>query len=625
MTDTWQQTAIIAQGGTVFNIAPDRAGRVWISTDAGIFSQTDEGWRPLAQGQPFGRINTLAWAATTLFAGGGQGQIVYSPDQGQQWYRGRVSQTDAAVACLVAGPNFRKKGVILAGTDGGGILRSTDGGRNWQLANFGLQEFSVMALAVAPTWERREMAFAATTHGFYRSPNGGRAWKKSDAGLAGAAVQSIAVSPNFTKDRTILAGTESQGIFRSTDGGKSWQAWSQGLIPAGADEVATEELPPVNSLWLHPDFAANPVCVAATGDGQLFRSADGGPNWQRVAAADAALLSLGGSEQALYAGLYDRGLLRSTDTGQSWSPVANLAVRPISRLAGNNQILVAFGPLAGAWGSTNGGERWSQLESLTDLTPLLAVAASPGDNFSGGTYSPRLLAATQSGLYYSADGGERWQNVLPAEEVVTFHFSDRFNQDGQVWAGTGGGKLFASNDGGQTWEERPAPKPGIPLVALAQLTLPHKRGRNTLASVTYDLERGQMTLWRSEDGGSSWQQWQQVSGSWPVAHVNLAGQTGDRVLICLDRRAWCSTAAGWERVLETEQPILRLVRLEEERGLLALTARQVLFSPDGVTWSPIDEGLAGETLLDLYVGPAKEEGQLATVLTTGGVVWQRRF
>jgi photosystem II stability/assembly factor-like uncharacterized protein len=209
--------------------------------------------------------------------------------------------------------------------------------------------------------------------------------------------------------------------------------------------------------------------------------------------------------------------------------------------------------------------------------------------------------------------------------VVTICFSDRFGQDGRVWAGTGNGNLLTSTDSGQSWESLAAPKPDTPLVALAQLSLPQNAGGNTLASVTYDPNRGQMTLWRSVDGGSSWQQWQQVSANWPVAHVNLAGQSAERVLICLDRRCWCSTAAGWERVLETEQSILRLSRLDKNRGLLALTATQVLFSPDGIDWSPVEEGLAGQMLLDLHVAPATEAGQLATVLTAGGVVWQRFF
>jgi hypothetical protein len=292
-------------------------------------------------------------------------------------------------------------------------------------------------------------------------------------------------------------------------------------------------------------------------------------------------------------------------------------------LAGCGQTLLAFGPLAGAWRSTDLGPRWTKLEALTEMTPLQALAASPDSP--DGAYPPCLLAATSSGLFRSADNGTSWQEVLPNQEVVTIYFSDRFNRDGQVWAGTGRGELSASTDGGQSWERRTAPKPGTPLVALARLPLPPKAGGETLASITYDPDRGQMTLWRSGDGSSSWQQWQQVSASWPVAHVHLAGQRGDGpVLICLDRRCWCSTATGWERVLETEQPILRLSRLDHNRGFLALTASQINFSPDGANWSPVGQELAGKILLDLQVGPATEGGQLATVLTTGGVIWQRR-
>jgi photosystem II stability/assembly factor-like uncharacterized protein len=327
--------------------------------------------------------------------------------------------------------------------------------------------------------------------------------------------------------------------------------------------------------------------------------------------------------EALYAGLYDQGLLRSADVGRNWNPVTDLAARPITRLTGRGETLVAFGPLAGAWRSTDAGQNWSQLDALTELAPLLAVAASPAS--SGETYGSCLLAATPSGLFHSDDDGDNWQQVLPNEEVVTVCFSDRFGEDGRVWAGAGGGDLLASTDRGQTWETRVAPKPGAPLVALARLPLPPKAGGDTLAAVTYDPGTGQMTLWRSGDGGSNWQQWQQVNASWPVAHVNLAGQRDDApVLICLDRRCWCSTAAGWERVLETEQTILRLSRLDHNRGFLALTASQVLFSPDGANWTAVDKELAGKTLLDLHVGSATEAGQLATVLTTGGVIWQRR-
>ena len=253
------------------------------------------------------------------------------------------------------------------------------------------------------------------------------------------------------------------------------------------------------------------------------------------------------------------------------------------------------------------------------------MSVSPKTNVpaSAGQYGPVLLASTGAGLLYSPDEGQSWQVVLQSAEVITICFSPQFVQDGRVWAGTGSGQLLTSADGGQTWIEQAAPKPSIPLITLVYLPLPQKAGGDTLTAVTYDLEKGIMTLWRTVDEG--WKQWQQVNAHWPAAHVEIAGQSADRVLTCMDRRCWSSTSTGWERVLETEQPIVRLGRLAEGKGLMALTSKQILSSPDGVNWSDCDEGLTGQTLLDLAISPVTSAGQIVSVLTTGGEVWQQQF
>ncbi len=617
----WQEITPISPGGTIFSLATDSTRQLWLASRAGLFSQVDDGsWMPVAQGQPLAGLNAIFCVEKTLFAGGGQGQIVYSTDGGQQWYRGRVPETGEAVTtCFAAGPNFAKTGQILAGTDGAGIWRSTDGGRSWQAANFGLEDFSVIALATPPAWERREVAFAATEYGFYRSPNGGRAWKKSDTGLEGVSVQVITVSPNFVRDRTVLVGTENQGIFKSTNGGKTWQNWGPGL---------TDGPPPINGLWLHPEFAEKPDCVAGTGDGQIFYSADGGASWQQVAVAEAPVLCLGGTDQALYAGLHDQGLLRSVDGGQSWEPVTDLAARAITRLAGGaGRNLFAFGPQEGAWRSEDGGRSWIRLAEFSERMPLLTLVASPQEaatTASEPAYPACVLAATPEGLHYSSDDGQTWRPVLPEKEVVTICFSPRFSSDGRVWAGTGAGTLLTSVDGGLNWTSSPGPKPGLPLVALTP-GLPSVKTEIILAAVTFAPSSQQMTLWRSTDGGSSWQQWQQVSANWPAAHLAMVDPDSERVLLCLDRRCWISTSAGWQGVLETGQPILRLAQRAGHQGIVALSNRQLLCSPDGLKWSRCDEGLAGQILFDLALTPAANGKQTALVLTTGGRLWSREL
>ncbi|MEW5957700.1 MAG: hypothetical protein AB1801_08260 [Chloroflexota bacterium] len=604
METIWQHVGVISQGGTVASISGGDS--LWLVTEAGIFWQNAAGaWTPLPYGQPAPQINALAVADRTLIAADVQGQIFYSTNEGRLWYRAEAGPTPAPVTWLVAAPDFKQSGVALAGTDGAGVLRTTNGGRTWQPANFGLQDFSVLAMAAAPRWERRELVFLATVQGLYRSPNGGRAWKRADKGLEGALVQALAVSPDFDRDRTVLAGTETGGIFRSTDGGKSWQPAGSGLSGA-ADEAA----PSINALWLHPDFGVKPVCVAAAGDGQIFRSDDGGDHWQPVARAGAAVLCLGGQAEHVYAGLYRDGLLGSADGGQSWQEVAPLAARAITRLHPGGQGLFAFGPLGQAWVSHEAGQNWQSLPGLPGETPLLALAAGPIDQA-----AEILLAATPAGLWRSTQYGQAWQTVLPEAGVLTIHFSADFGHDQTVWVGTSVGGVLVSTDAGQTWSERQPPQPGQMLVRLACAP-------NLVVAATWAQDVGRMTLWRSTDNGLTWQQWQQVNTRRPWVNVEWLGQ---KAIVGMDRRCWLNTSAGWEKVLETEQPLVRLARLAQGTGLLALTSRELFFTADGSRWAAWTEGLPEEPLLDLAVTLPDQDKQLATLLATGGRLWQRQL
>ena len=104
----------------------------------------------------------------------------------------------------------------------------------------------------------------------------------------------------------------------------------------------------------------------------------------------------------------------------------------------------------------------------------------------------------------------------------------------------------------------------------------------------------------------------QATAEWPSAQIVALG---DRVLLSIDRRLWRTTSAGWQKIYEGERPIARLRVVAD--GLLALTARELLHSPDGVRWQPVGDGLAGQTWQDFVV-----VGRTVYVLTTGGVIWR---
>jgi hypothetical protein len=281
---------------------------VWAATDAGLWRRYGEGWRPITLPLAAPVVSAIVRAGApgdpggALLVAGLTGGVLCSAGDAGHWYGAWVDEIASGVTCFAVSPRFGVDRVVLAGTTGDGVLRSADGGRRWRLANFGLTGYTILALATPPCWGRREEVFAATDEGIYRSPNGGRAWQRADAGF-GAVAQALAVSPRFAVDRTLYAGSEAAGLYRSIDAGRSWQLWST-------------EARDVNCLWLAPDDPR--LLVAGDGDGAILRSADGGVRWECGWRGTDAVLTLAGSGAALYAGLYQGGLLMSLDRGRSW-------------------------------------------------------------------------------------------------------------------------------------------------------------------------------------------------------------------------------------------------------------------------------------------------------------------
>ena len=207
------------------------------------------------------------------------------------------------------------------------------------------------------------------------SSNGGHTWFSSRVEQIDSAVTCFAASPNFSRDATVLAGSDGDGILRSTDGGNSWQLsnfglgsftildiacaqiWTREVTPnavacnyeiiyaatekgvyqspnAGrAWRFAGEGLPlvPVLSIAISPDFKRvlvpsnahyNGAVFAGTDGAGLYRSNDGGQSWQVIKSipTEMTINSLYfDSKGTLYVGTGGHGILASPDLGETWN------------------------------------------------------------------------------------------------------------------------------------------------------------------------------------------------------------------------------------------------------------------------------------------------------------------
>jgi photosystem II stability/assembly factor-like uncharacterized protein len=178
-----------------------------------------------------------------------------------------------------------REGVILAGTTEG-IQRSDDNGQHWRIVNDGLTTPHIRWLAHHP--DIFDLVFAGTEPaGIFVSRDGAERW---NACLEVTALRDshgwmLPYSPEagcirgFTLcGQRVYAAVEVGGVLRSDDGGANW------ALVAGSDGNPDLSGPP--EPFIYPDvhdIAVHPsdrnLVFAATGGG-LYRSKDGGANWE---------------------------------------------------------------------------------------------------------------------------------------------------------------------------------------------------------------------------------------------------------------------------------------------------------------------------------------------------------
>ena len=190
----------------------------------------------------------------------------------------------------------------------------------------------------------------------------------------------------------------------------------------------------------------------------------------------------------LYVSTAGGGVWKSFDGGLGWEPITDaLGTTAIGTLAmdpSNPDILyVGFGDpfdvqQPGLVKSTDGGATWS--------APVTLVATAPGAQVTAGSVTdikvdPRnsavVLAATDSGLFRSTDGGASFQQAA----LATPRASDVFFY---VWS-----LAFTGND---TW------------LAAGQVADPSQPSSSRTAPLNPSSNVGTLGLWRSTDDGATW-------------------------------------------------------------------------------------------------------------------------
>ena len=307
--------------------------------------------------------------------------------------------------------------------------------------------------SVGPTRGGRVTAVAghqATPGTFFMGASGGGLWKTTDYGnawknvsdgfFASPSIGAIGIAPS--KPEVLYVGTGSdglrsnvisgKGVYKSSNAGRTWE--NVGLEKTG--HIGAVEVHPSD-----PDIAF----VAAIGnafqpnsDRGVFRTRDGGKNWEKVlflsdTVGFADLEFQPGNPQVLYAA--------------AWRAER----RPWTIISGGVQ--------GGIYKSEDGGNTWRKLATglPNDLIGKIDLAVSAAD-------PKRVYALIEAlpggGLYRSNDGGESWSLVSSNRALLDRPFyycnvtANPLNADNVFVNATG---FWRSNNAGRTWASLDTP------------------------------------------------------------------------------------------------------------------------------------------------------------------------
>ena len=527
-------------------------------------------WTPL--GPDGGSISALAvdpldldvvYAASSI-------TVFRSTDGGDSWSfaGGGLGGTAPGIRTLT-----KVGGTLLVGSTWEGIWASRDDARTWQRTGGGLPARPhVEAFVLDPN--HHERIWAAAWEGLFFSDDRGTSWtsRSGDLALHGG-VRSLAID-NFTgqlyaravdelftssddgeswslmrclgrrcgdvfvdplRPGTLL--TVSGGILRSRDAGATWQKLRvpkglsvllgfqggrlfgsvRNLRGATAERLhfsddqgdhwtAAAESPA--EPWLGPLVGAGDTLFVgssgAGGAGGVFRSRDGGESWEAASAGLSprwveTLVVHPTRPGVLFAKASDH-LFASEDDGASWRVSATAGVQTFG--AGN--LLIEPDLPARIWSadgvyllrSDDLGRRWTQVRRVG--TGVAVVAADP--RTPGGAW-----IGTSTALYQSPNGSS-WKRLRlsGAENVGVLDVAAHPAEPQTVWvagyaytaAGAPlGARLYRSVDGGQSWQRRDE---GLPGWGVTRVALDPRRSHTAFATAGDGI-------FRSRDGGGSWQ------------------------------------------------------------------------------------------------------------------------
>ncbi len=366
---------------------------------------------------------------------------------------------------------------VLAGTRKGAFVLESDGKRtHWHVSGPFFGGWEVYHVKGSPVHPNRLYASQSSSwfgQVLQRSDDGGKTWEAMGNKFAYAGDTGTHqwydgtphpwefkrvwhLEPSLTDADTVYAGVEDAALFKSVDGGKEWNE-----LPAlRTHSTGAKWAPGAGGLCLHTillDPRANGRIYTAISAAGAFRSDDEGVSWHPITK-----------------GLHSNYM--PDPTAEVGHCVHKLAMHP------SNPDVLFMQKHWDVLRSDNGGELWTEVSGNlpSDFGFVIDVHAHEPETIyvvpikSDSEHYPPDGALR---VYRSRSGGNEWEALtagLPQKHCYVNVLRDAMAvdtlHDCGIYFGTTGGQIFCSPDGGDRWQAIAEHLPAV--VSVEVQTLP---------------------------------------------------------------------------------------------------------------------------------------------------------
>ena len=596
--------------------AGEEAGRVYYSGDRGAT------WRDITGDLPGERIVTIAassdeeiWVGT---ANGGHGNVYHSSGLKGKWQRMSLPpQSDVDIQSIVVDPvnssivyvgrvNIYNEGFSNSALNPY-FLKTDDAGKTWNMLRLPNTDAMINVMPISPG---DTTIYVGSGGCVFKSSDGGHAWVRIGPPGRNGDMYDIASDPQ--RHGTIYLPRRAYGIVKSTDGGVTWVPINSGLNNVSISLLAVPNAPGDNTVY----------ATAVSGEG-TFKTEDGGETWENILkggithpwADELVVNPHNGQEVWQVADVSE--VFRSRNGGDNWSKIIDPygdgfrfgSVYALAPAPSDPDIIYALKNGFGIFRSRDGGNNWSFLHSSEiDYTYTLAVnPENPDVIFSG--YNPKPFQ-NWAMIRRSTDGGESWNTVLQVPDskgITSIVFSP--SDPSIMYAGSRGpqGELFASRDGGSSWD-----------VLNDHFTMCTIWGQSQLI-IDPDLPSTAFIgtwlagTWKTTDAGEHWSLLEQA----PLSSTALSMDPTDKnAIYAADRsvpKVWRTLDGGatWEEVADFRKDGALLVMRVMTFGGTVYASTFEPFLHGGRLYKSADQGnhwmditgAIGKGILDIVVDP----------------------